>query len=403
MNKVERTATRINGLRNPELDFQLMRQLGVTVYGGGSPGEVFYALQHIDAENPTEWPAAFEDLARRVDASGEAAAERGHTVSAREAFLRASMYFRAAEYFSDPFSADMWMNGLASRHSFMRATEYMRESVRPLEIPYQGTTLPGYFMQPAEHDAVATTILILTGFDGTAEELYFQAAYSALQRGFNVAIAEGPGQVGAMREHPDLIFRHDYEVPVRAIIDHVLEIPGVDGDRFGLYGISFGGYFALRAAEHDERIKALILNSPIVDLRRYMLGFIDDTSVEQMNFTLDDLNDIPEHEMSKVQKLSFKGACRRFGVRTFRDWFKKLEDYTAIDNLSKIKCPSLALVGAGEGAEAMTQFETFCARASGRVTRRVFDQTEGADMHCQVGNLSLANGFVFDWLKETIG
>ena len=41
--------------------------------------------------------------------------------------------------------------------------------------------------------------MVLTGFDGTAEELYFQTGQAALDRGWNVLIAEGPGQAGFER------------------------------------------------------------------------------------------------------------------------------------------------------------------------------------------------------------
>jgi hypothetical protein len=36
------------------------------------------------------------------------------------------------------------------------------------------------------------------------------------------------------------------------------------------------------------------------------------------------------------------------------------------------------------------------------VTRRVFEVREGADMHCQVGNLALSNAVLYDWLEEVL-
>ena len=36
----------------------------------------------------------------------------------------------------------------------------------------------------------------------------------------------------------------------------------------------------------------------------------------------------------------------------------------------------------------------------GPVTQRMFRVDEGADMHCQVGNLSLSNAVVYDWLGD---
>jgi hypothetical protein len=60
------------------------------------------------------------------------------------------------------------------------------------------------------------------------------------------------------------------------------------------------------------------------------------------------------------------------------------------------------MIGAGEGGEARQQFDTFCTRVSGLVSRRVFEVAEGADMHCQVGNLPLSNAVIYDWLEEVL-
>jgi hypothetical protein len=67
-----------------------------------------------------------------------------------------------------------------------------------LQIPFEHVWLPGYFMQPASTEPwPRRTVILLTGFDGTAEELYFQTGQAALERIWNVLIAEGPGQTGS--------------------------------------------------------------------------------------------------------------------------------------------------------------------------------------------------------------
>ena len=78
----------------------------------------------------------------------------------------------------------------------------------------------------------------------------------------------------------------------------------------------------------------------------------------------------------------------------------RLKDFSAVSRLGEIRCPTLALVCAGEGAEAMAQFERYAAAVSGSVTKRIFSAEEGADMHCQMGNLPLSNAAVYDWLDE---
>ncbi len=398
---IARTTTRIRGFAGDELDFQLMRSLGAANYGGAAPGEVLAARAEIGGDDPYAWPPAFAAMAERAWQAGQDARRRNHRVSARDHLLRASMYWRAAEYFADPLAAVGLQWGLASRNAFIAAAELMSDRIEAIKVPFEGRALPGYFMRPAAGAVGGRTAVVLTGFDGTAEELYFQAALAGLERGYNIVIAEGPGQVGSMRLHPELVFRPDYEKPVGAMLDAALALPGVAPERLALYGISFGGYFAARAGEHDERIKALVLNSPIVDLFAYMAGFAGaGMFANPPEVALADVDQIPDSEFPRTAKLSFKSACRRFGVDSFAAWTARLREFNAEHDLARIRCPALAMVGTGEGREATAQFERFCAKVSGPVTRRVFTTEEGADMHCQVGNLPLSCAAVYDWLDE---
>jgi pimeloyl-ACP methyl ester carboxylesterase len=403
MARVERTATRIVGFQSPEMDFQLMRSLGAANYGGGAPGEIFATRKAIDGDDPYAWPPAFGALGERVRKAGEEAERRGRKISARDHFLRASMYLRSAEYFADAFSPRARAYGMACRDAFIGAARNMADRVEPIEVPFEGRKLPGYFMMPAGGAPRGRTILILTGFDGTGEELYFEAARAGLERGFNVLVAEGPGQTGCMRFNPELVFRPDYERPIGAMIDYAFTRREVSAERFALYGISLGGYFALRAGEHDARIRALILNSPIVDLRAYMAGFLGPGGADNAPpVKLSEVDEIPDAEFPRAMKLGFKAACRRYGVDSFAAWFERLKTFNAVDGLADVKCPSLAMAGAGEGGETAAQFERFCTGVSGPVTRRMFTAEEGADMHCQMGNLPLSCAVLYDWLEERL-
>jgi pimeloyl-ACP methyl ester carboxylesterase len=243
----------------------------------------------------------------------------------------------------------------------------MAERVEAVEIPFAGKALPGYFMTPAAGAPRGRTVLILTGFDGTAEELFVQTARAGLERGFNVLAAQGPGQVGSLRVHPELAFRPDYEKPIGAMIDYALARREVAAENFALYGISFGGYFVIRAGVHDARIRALIVNSPIVDLYAYMVAFVGpELAQNPPSITLAEVDAIPDAEFPPAMKLSFKSACRRFGVDSFAAWLARLKDFTAAGSLGNIRCPTLAMAGEGEGEETRAQFETTAAKSRER-------------------------------------
>jgi dienelactone hydrolase len=401
--KTMRTATRIDGFDSSEFDFQLMRSLGAGNYGGGTPGEIFHARTLIAEGDPAAWVAAFQKQAELVDAMAGEAAKKNHRVSACDHYLRSSMYWRAAEYFSDFRTPEALQRGMASRKAFLSAAERMSHKVSAVEIPFENVKLPGYFMTPAASSGRGRTLIVITGFDGTAEELYFQCGLAGLDRGWNVLLAEGPGQVGCMRLNPDLKFRPDYEKPISAIVEFALARDEVDPNKLALYGISFGGYFVIRAAEHEPRVKALIANSPIVDLFSYMSGFTGDKNANKPpNLTLANVDKIPKAFLPPAAKLSFTNACYRFGVDSFAAWMSRLKEFNASSELASIKCPSLAMTGDGEGVEPNRQLELFASSVSGPCTKRIFTESEGADMHCQVGNLPLSNAVVYDWLDEVL-
>jgi hypothetical protein len=99
---VSRSATRVRGFSDPEMDFQLLRSLGVANYMGASVGEVLAAGRNIKDGDPRTWPPAFVALGEQTVTLGRSALEKQHPVSARDHFQRASMYYRAAEYYDDP-------------------------------------------------------------------------------------------------------------------------------------------------------------------------------------------------------------------------------------------------------------------------------------------------------------
>lgn len=398
---VTRSSTRVRGFADPEMDFQLLRSLGVANYMGAAVGEILAAVRDIEDGNPRTWPPAFAALGDRTRSIARSVLQK-HPVSARDHFQRASMYFRAAEYYDDPVTDTSRAHGVASRDAFLEAAKLMPWKTEFLQISFEHIWLPGYFMQPASAEArPRKTVIVLTGFDGTGEELYFQTGHAALERGWNVLIAEGPGQTGLLRYHPDVTFRPDYEAPVGAMINSVLSRREVDPQRLALYGISFGGYFASRAAAHDQRIKALVANSPIPDLRAYLVGFIGpEVAANPPPLRLDEIDRIPDQQMQAGMKLNLKASFRRFGIDNVSAWLERLREFRIGDALQNIRCPSLALVGEGEGLVAMDLFESFSRSVNGPVTQRVFTTAEGADTHCQLGNLPISNAVIYDWLDE---
>src|SRR5918993_1215592 len=120
--RVARSATRVRGFADPEMDFQLLRSLGVANSMGGAVGEIFAAVRDIRDSDPRTWPPAFVALGDQTRSVARSVLQK-HPVSARHHFQRASMYYRAAEYYDDPVTPTSRAHGLASRDAFLEAAK----------------------------------------------------------------------------------------------------------------------------------------------------------------------------------------------------------------------------------------------------------------------------------------
>ncbi len=76
--------------------FEFVRNLGFTYYGGADIGEMMATAERIEEGDFESWFAQWDKLARRIVSRADNNRNAGHLVSAREAYLRASTYFRTA-------------------------------------------------------------------------------------------------------------------------------------------------------------------------------------------------------------------------------------------------------------------------------------------------------------------
>ncbi|MBI4277401.1 MAG: prolyl oligopeptidase family serine peptidase [Armatimonadetes bacterium] len=402
--RVELSATRVRGFADPQMDFQFLRIMGAASYGGSSIGECLATAAGIQDGVPASWAAAFTDLAQRLEADARARAARGHRVSARDTYLRASSAYRAAEYYTSFLVPQHQMLGLRSRATFIASMRLQDHEFAAVRLPLGRAFLPAYFLKPRANTRPSKTILVVNGFDGTLEEDYFYTGRAALERGYNVLHFCGPGQMDAMRFYPDLPFVPDFERVTKAAVDYLLSRPDVDPRRLALAGYSMGGYFSVRSAAAEPRLRAVIPSSPILDLYAYMAAAagIDPARLpDDQDFGTRDLNSLP---LPASVRHALEMMLVRFGQPTFKKTFERLRAFAVGDEaLAQIKVPSLALIGATEGREPLAQFERFKAGVRGPVASHVFTFEGGGDNHTQVGNFALANAVIFDWLDEVFG
>ncbi|MDR1320903.1 MAG: alpha/beta hydrolase [Gracilibacteraceae bacterium] len=226
-------------------NYELVRGLSVQQAGAAELGECMETMERITANDFGSWVAEWEKTAARVlDHARQLA--KDDRPGAREAFMRASNYFRMACFYAahtDPRHKDLWSRSRDCFHCMAALAEYPIEKVG---VKFEGAVLPGYFMPAGRENR--PTLIAIGGFDSTKEELYCWIGSAAREYGWNCLVFEGPGQWGALMDNPGLVFRPDYEKPVGAAVDYLMTRGDIDKEKIAVIGYSMGGYLCVRGA-----------------------------------------------------------------------------------------------------------------------------------------------------------
>lgn len=399
--------------RSEMLDFQIERALAYASHGGAAVGEVLLTVADFQRRggNREAWVSSWRDAGGRAFDRGQAALKAGHNHTAHSQFLRSYNYLRSAEFFFDRLRhgaaahRELYEESVAS---FDAAVPLFALPVEKVAMPFEGgVTLPGYFFSCTKNGKRAPTVILSGGGDGFGEESYFFAGVpQALRRGLNVLVFHGPGQRGVLHRHSDLTFRHDSETVFAALLDFVTARPDVNPDRVALYGVSFGGYLTSRAAACDHRYAALVANAPIRDMRALMTAGI----LDQIPSALRGL--VARHLDRAVALVARRDWSLRAAIEnsmlwttaatTIEDFLEQCGQFTLDGLEADIRCPTLALCGEGEGAEALAQAQLFAANITGPATFQKLPRHAGADNHVGIGNIDYTAGVVFDWLADQL-
>lgn len=394
---------------DPSFWYETLRMLGHVAYGGGDIGEIAVTTERIAPGDYDSWYDAWFATAERVSAEAEAALSRGHRISARDGLLRASNYYRSAEFFLHEHPKDPRIRRAYDRQveCFHKAASLFTPAIEPIEIPYEGTTLPGYLYRGGADDRPRPTLLIHNGFDGSAEEVHFAGAAAAAERGFTVLSFDGPGQPGALHRR-GLVFRPDWENVIGPVVDYALTRAEVASDRIALFGNSMGGVLAPRAAAFEHRLAALIAVDGVYDQGETVLSQVpwDRTVAERQLRAAENLQlDAVLAQLiasNPVTRWAITHGMFVTGTPTPRAFGAAYLDYHVRDGIAeKIQCPTLVCSAQSDtflpGQPEQLYEHLTCAK---RLIS--FTADEGADAHCHAGAQRLAFARIFDWLEETL-
>jgi alpha-beta hydrolase superfamily lysophospholipase len=394
---------------DPMYERQATATLGYAFYGGSEPGEVLATVRGIEEGDADGWYRAWNATADRVFESAKKSAAAGHRVSAREAYLRACIYYHASYPFLFGTPVDRRLIEAFDREveAFEKAAALFEPPVEPVEIPYEGTTLPGYFYRVDDSGRPRPTVIATDGYDSTVQAMHFGHAVAAVGRGYNCLLFDGPGQ-GRVLYKQGIPMRPDWENVVSPVVDYALSNhPDIDPERIALIGWSFGGYLAPRAASGEHRLAALIADPGQWDMLEAMKGFFSSLPKEAVedlpHIDPSLLKPIEEHIMSDAS-LRWSVVQRAFwvhGIDSLADYLRIAKGYELSSVVDRIRCPTL-LTRAENDPVANFAGRLYDALGSPKELLH-FTEAEGAGDHCEAMARSLFHQKSFDWLDETLG
>jgi len=387
---------------------QAMRTLAHVLYGGADIGECMKTMSRIPPGDKTAWHREWTLTADRVASIGDACSRSGHDVSAREAYLRASNYYRTSYlmHYGAPTAQEVLRGFERESSTFQAFASRSDPPLEPVEIPYEGTTLPGYFCRADGAAGHRGTLIATNGYDSTVHEMYFAFAAAATRRGYNCLLFDGPGQ-GRVLIQQGLTFRPDWEHVLRAVMDFVLPRPDVESTRVALAGWSFGGYLALRAAGSEHRLAACIADPGLSGLWEPLQAMLSGLPAQALAQPLEADPSIFAPFMAQVESstgLYWKIVQRAFwahGVRSLPEYVDLAKHYTNDDAIQSIRCPVFL---AWEESDVLARgVPDIFARLRAPKTLARFLDTEGAGDHCAMMARSLFHQRMFDWLDDVLG
>lgn len=260
-----------------------------------------------------DWCSAWSSGAAVHEELGRTAMAQGRTRSAGAHLAQAAVYYHFAKFV---FVEDLDQMR-AAHQSAVRCLDDALPFLDPpgerVEIAFEGSQLVGILRRPRSAAPVPVVVLV-PGLDSAKEEFRSTEALF-LERGLATFSVDGPAQGEA---EYDLAIRGDWEVPGRAIIDHLEGLPGLAADRIGVWGVSLGGYYAARWASGDDRVRACIALAGPFDFGECFTG-------------------APE-----LTRTAFKVRSQ---VATFEQAQLRADELSLVGRAELIQCPVLVVFG----------------------------------------------------------
>jgi esterase FrsA len=220
---------------------------------GVKPEDAAALADSLTSLDPDEWAAKWSEYGHRYEAEADALTKSGAEKSAlRRMYLLAFDYFRVARY-PCPTSPGKETAYRRSLSVFRKAAQYFDPPLEIVEIPFEGKTLIGYLQLPRSV-AKPPVVMHWGGVDGWKEDR--TRAHGAMHEAGLAGFAIDMPGTG---ENPVVYTDPRAERFFSAFIDYLRTRKDIDATRLGVWGGSYGGYWAAKLAYVEaKRLKGAV-------------------------------------------------------------------------------------------------------------------------------------------------
>jgi hypothetical protein len=393
--------------KNDDFQFGLELVLGASYRQAADVGEALATADRIKDGDANTWVREWLATAGICRDAGRQAEELGNRISAVAYYRRAATYYSTALYqfaytkeHDGDHELEIWHR---QRNCWDRVVDLQATPGERLTIPYEDTTLPGYFFRaPGATPGERRPLVVLNnGSDGATSQMWLDGGAAAAERGYHWMTFDGPGQQAALFEQ-GIPFRPDWEAVLTPMLDAMVARADVDPDRIAIIGISQAGYWVPRALAFEHRPVAAVADPGVIDVaaswKRPLAQFMRDQLRDGKRAAFD-------REMRIVEQLSSNTAgTLRFRSQPYGldsdsrfDVYKLVETYRLAGEEQQITTPLLITDPEDEQFWPGQPRELY-ERLPGPKQLVPFTAHEGAARHCEPMGRSLRETRIFDWL-----
>ncbi len=302
---------------------------------GAQPEEVQEICNKIKSYQG--WCPEFTKYAEKYEKIGDEAEDDKAKVSN---YRRAAIYYHMGEQYVLLDNAEKKTTYRRLVAVYLRAAKYFTFPTDFMEIPFANASLPAYFRH-IKGVKKAPCVILLRGVDASKDVQLQVVSDSLLKQQIFTLLLDLPGQ-GEPRFR-GMMMVPDYEKPVGAAVDYLLSRSDVDANSIGVWGMSYGGFIAPRAAALEKRIKACISMGGTFSLyesnieRQLTMRFINNSGLSE------------------------------------NEWAQRIKEYTLEGVIKNLTRPLLVVNGSNEFVWTLAQTKKIYEEAPGPKDMKIYD------------------------------